>query len=408
MHGIEWDPPVGSAAQLLARQLADGGQRPYLTYRDTVTGERTELGYATFENWVAKTADAFVEEGVEPGDVVTVATAGHWTGPIVVWACGLLGATARLVPGDGAPGRAGQAEADMPRFGRADRVAVVHEDLSPGAIGADATLRLTVGAGLGGRPLGDADAFVDVALSGADVYDGPAGDLDRSWLLVPDRDRWARLTQRNVLAAADVLTGWGLASGERLLVTLPMERTAGAVPAIAALAVGAAMVVVRGGDAGQWLAIAEEEHANWLLTDAAGVGGLGRASPGDHGLSGVVSPEGAAEPAAALAATRLGVEVAVGSGLPGAGTVASLTPRGHDPATAAWLAAEPGRPAGAVLPPAYIEEREGELHIDGPVASPGPEGGPDFEGPRGTGVAGELRHGPDDRPYVFLTGDLSP
>ncbi|MFO8076207.1 MAG: hypothetical protein R6T85_08830 [Egibacteraceae bacterium] len=129
-----------------------------------MSGERTELGYATFENWASKAADALAEEGVEPGDVVAVATAGHWSGLVATWACGLLGAAARLVDGAGLPPRP-----------RSARLAVTHEHAAAGT--GQAGTELLVGDGLGGRPAGDGEAFVDVALSGSDVYDDPAVGL---------------------------------------------------------------------------------------------------------------------------------------------------------------------------------------------------------------------------------------
>jgi uncharacterized protein (TIGR03089 family) len=66
--------------------------RPFLTYYDDATGERTELSSTTFENWVAKTAN-LLREGldVQPGDGVAVLLPPHWQTVVVtfaVWAAG--------------------------------------------------------------------------------------------------------------------------------------------------------------------------------------------------------------------------------------------------------------------------------------------------------------------------------
>jgi uncharacterized protein (TIGR03089 family) len=67
---------------------------PFLTFYDDATGERTELSYATTENWVAKTAN-LLREGLDaqPGDAVAVLLPPHWQAVVVtfaVWAAGCL------------------------------------------------------------------------------------------------------------------------------------------------------------------------------------------------------------------------------------------------------------------------------------------------------------------------------
>lgn len=88
---------VQGLSALLGR-LAVGGQRPYLTFVDGVTGERTELGYAAFENWTAKAAWFLSEEHeVATGMHVGLPASPHWTLAVAVVACWRAGATA--VPG---------------------------------------------------------------------------------------------------------------------------------------------------------------------------------------------------------------------------------------------------------------------------------------------------------------------
>ena len=69
---------------------------PFLTWYGD---ERVELSYATFGNWVAKTAN-LLRDGydVQPGDAVTVDLPPHWQGVAIAFGVRLAGA----VPGDGA------------------------------------------------------------------------------------------------------------------------------------------------------------------------------------------------------------------------------------------------------------------------------------------------------------------
>lgn len=67
---------------------------PFLTYYDDDAGERTELSYATFDNWVAKTANWLRDErGAAAGDVVTVDRADHWLAVVAAFAAWRLGAS---------------------------------------------------------------------------------------------------------------------------------------------------------------------------------------------------------------------------------------------------------------------------------------------------------------------------
>lgn len=208
---------------VLARQVSRLGDRPLVTFHDAGTGERTELGYATFGNWAAKTANLLADEELEPGDDVLVAVDGHWAGLVVVAACGLAGARAVLAPG--APPH------------RAAALAVVHERFAaeplPGR-------RLLVGSGLGGRTSGEAaadeDAFVEEALACDDEFSDPDVAADLAWALLPDG---TERSQQELLAVAPP-------PADRVLCAVPWER---ALPEIiAAIAAGGSAVIVRGGD----------------------------------------------------------------------------------------------------------------------------------------------------------------
>lgn len=88
-----WTPPARNLSALLSARLAEQGHAPYLTFYDDATGERTELSYATFENWVAKTANLLVEElDVERGARVATVLGNHWTTVVVTFACWKVGA----------------------------------------------------------------------------------------------------------------------------------------------------------------------------------------------------------------------------------------------------------------------------------------------------------------------------
>jgi len=72
----------------------EGGQgdKPFLTWYDDAHGQRVELSFKTFGNWVAKVANLLVEElGAGPGDRVAV-LAGRWQAAVVLAACWRAGA----------------------------------------------------------------------------------------------------------------------------------------------------------------------------------------------------------------------------------------------------------------------------------------------------------------------------
>ena len=52
-------------ADLLPAQVRRDPGRPFLTFYDVTTGERTELSLTTYANWVAKAAGLVVREGVQ-------------------------------------------------------------------------------------------------------------------------------------------------------------------------------------------------------------------------------------------------------------------------------------------------------------------------------------------------------
>ncbi|GLU49623.1 TIGR03089 family protein [Nocardiopsis ansamitocini] len=68
--------------------------RPFVTAYDEATGGRVELSYATFDNWVSKTANMLVDGlAAEPGDRVAIALPLHWQSLAWVLACWSTGLT---------------------------------------------------------------------------------------------------------------------------------------------------------------------------------------------------------------------------------------------------------------------------------------------------------------------------
>jgi len=79
-------------AGLLDAALRHEPGRPLVTAYDEATGARTELSVTTYANWVAKTANLFLDEYLlDPGDTVRLDLPAHWLGPVFVGAAYLAG-----------------------------------------------------------------------------------------------------------------------------------------------------------------------------------------------------------------------------------------------------------------------------------------------------------------------------
>jgi uncharacterized protein (TIGR03089 family) len=91
-------PKPPTPYELLQAQVRSDGGRPLLTFYDDATGERVELSRATYDNWVAKTAN-LLQDGlsVGHGDRVAIGLPAHWQTLVWVAACWAVGA--KVAPG---------------------------------------------------------------------------------------------------------------------------------------------------------------------------------------------------------------------------------------------------------------------------------------------------------------------
>lgn len=82
-----------------AALVAGDASRPFVTYYDEATGERTELSAKSLANWVAKTYHLLTDElGLGVGDTALVALPAHWISVPVLLGC--LSAGLALTPDD--------------------------------------------------------------------------------------------------------------------------------------------------------------------------------------------------------------------------------------------------------------------------------------------------------------------
>ncbi len=417
--------PLPPSVPALARERVRGsGDQPFLTFYDDRTGERTELGHATFDNWVAKTANLLVDElDVRRGDSVGLVLGSHWTTVAVAFACWRVGVAA--VPLDPAAGTADLGRA-LAAVGA--RSAFVGEDTAaPDPLsrpasevhGTDHVLQFVrIGAGPGGRASDPAAAgdgalgYGEEVLAFGDDYDDPgvgAGDVA---LLVGTPRSWVRLTQGNLLAAAAGLADWGLEAGDRLLVAQSTQTVDGlALGLLGPFLAGASVVLVRGLDPAGFWAKAVAERATLALVPADVLAVL---PPPErtHGVRHLLVPAGAGRDAVGAAAARTGVPVAPGHGVVAATCASSLVPADAGPATRDWLSRYAAPTVGTPLAGTELtvqaldgtslaEGDRGELCVRGPVVTP--DAGDDW---LHTGDEGFVETGPDGRPWAFVTGSL--
>ena len=225
--------PAITPENRFAELVATEGTRPFVTYYDEDTGERSELSVRSLANWVAKTHHLLTDElGLGVGNVALIDLPAHWISvPVLL---GSLSAGLELT----GPDDAGDADAD------ADAAFVTEHASGGGALDVFAVATTAAAAGFrGGEPEGTVDYVVAVRPQ-ADAWAGvamPAG---------PDDPCLPGLTRRaagaTALARAAEL---GLEPGGRLLTTRDWDGPADWIDAVLApLAVGGSLVIVRNAD----------------------------------------------------------------------------------------------------------------------------------------------------------------
>ncbi|CAB4764280.1 unannotated protein [freshwater metagenome] len=120
-------------ADLLQTQLRRDPGRPFVTFYDVATGERTELSLTTYANWVAKAANLLVEElDLEQDDVLLLDLPSHWLGPVFLGAAWTVGLEVAYAGEDATPDAVVCGPQGLASWApRADEVAVVASALHP-------------------------------------------------------------------------------------------------------------------------------------------------------------------------------------------------------------------------------------------------------------------------------------
>ncbi len=257
-------------AEVWRSRIASDAARPFLTYLDDATGERVELSYATFGNWLSKTANLVQDDLMaEPGDRIALCAPPHWL--TAVWAVAPLLAGVAVDPW----GEAKSAHTVI--AGPAEDVLAAARDC-PGERLALSLLPL-------GRPFevvpdGFRDYSAEVRGFGDHfaAFNAPQSDTQA---LVMGRGggtfTHAELIEQAAAAAASVKESAdspevGLSGGDRMLVDARRDRFTGSELVswlFAPLLVGAGIVIVRGvgvADAARLDRIAETERVTRRLT----------------------------------------------------------------------------------------------------------------------------------------------
>ena len=242
----------GRAAE---RQAGRYGDKPFLTWYDDRRGERVELSFKTFDNWVAKTANLLVDElGAGPGDRVGALLVDHWQTPIVLAACWRAGAgVVALDPGD-VPDPDGLA------------AAFVREELLAGAAALEGTPLVALTAdllGRAGQDLGRALNFSRVVPAMGDLFEAGPDPAGHAMVAGDGSATMAELLDR----AAGLAAGTGLTDADRMLSGRRLLTVGGAAAGLLApFTSGAGVVLGRDLEPGRfWKRVADERVAVAVL-----------------------------------------------------------------------------------------------------------------------------------------------
>jgi uncharacterized protein (TIGR03089 family) len=273
--------------------------KPFLTWYDDDRGERVELSYRTFDNWVAKTANLLVEElGATPGDRVGALLVDHWQTPIVLAACW----------------RAGTSVVALDPQGPTDGLvtAFVREELLAGAASAlEGTIVVALTADLLGRAthdLGRALNFSRVVPTMGDLFAAGPDPAGNALVTGEGAATMAELLERATALAART----GLTDADRMLSGRRLLTVGGAAAGLLApFVAGAGVVLGRDLESGRfWKRVADERVAVAVL-DPDQVAAVLAAGPAPAGLDRsrlrVVASPGASEAVAADFQAAFGV-----------------------------------------------------------------------------------------------------
>lgn len=220
-----------SVAEMLDRAERGGGHRPFVTFVDGETGERTELGVAAAANWARKTANLLIEEfGAGPGALVGVVPFSHWTAPVIALGAWVTGAG--LTTSE-------QALAWFAMEGEAPEAA---------------RPLVLVGRGMGGRCTADPAAagaafgYAETVLGFADQVEADAAD-EYAWACA---DGGERTTMGELLAASP--------TADRVLLAHPPVGAAWCDAVVGALAGGGSLVLAHRLDGDRLARLCEQER----------------------------------------------------------------------------------------------------------------------------------------------------
>lgn len=247
--GEEDQDSVGAAAggfqsftALAERQPGRYGHKPLLTWYDDARGERVELSYGTFDNWVAKVANLLVEElGAGPGDRVAAVLVDHWQAAVVLAACWRAGVGVVVAaPGAGGAEVAAALDGTVAAFVREEWVADAAQ-----AAGGTTLVALTADlAGRSDHDLGAALRFARVVPTMGDLFTGDADPEGEALRLLPAGEA---ASMAGLLGeAARLVEATGLGDGDRLRSGLGLLSPVGAAAGLLApFGAGAGVVLAR-------------------------------------------------------------------------------------------------------------------------------------------------------------------
>jgi len=262
-----------SFTALAERQPGRYGDKPFLTWYDDARGQRVELSFKTFDNWVAKVANLLVDEfGAAPGDRVAAVLVDHWQTAVVLAACWRAGVGVVAVePGAGGAALAAALDAGgaVAAFVREEWVAEAAAVVAA-APGRPALVALTADlAGRSEHDLGAALNFTRAVPAMGDLFPGAADPEGEALRLVPDTA--AAATMAGLLGEAARLAGrTGLGEGDRLLSGLGLLTPAGAATGLLApFGSGAGVVLASAFEPARfWKRVADERVTVAALSPA--------------------------------------------------------------------------------------------------------------------------------------------